>query len=79
MYIVVGMLAGFIAGKLMRGAGFGWIVNLLVGILGGVLGGWVFGLRGFQASSIFGSLVTSVIGACLFLGILSLIARGSGR
>ena len=41
-YIIIGIIGGFVAGKLMRGGGFGLFINLLVGIVGGVLGGWVF-------------------------------------
>lgn len=72
LYVIIGALAGFLAGKLMRGGGFGLIINLVVG-MGGVLGGWVFGLFGIQTTSIIGGLITSVIGACLLLWILSLI------
>ena len=45
-YIIIGIVAGFLAGKIMRGGGFGLVINLLLGILGGVLGGWVFALFG---------------------------------
>ena len=48
-YIIIGIIAGFLAGKIMRGGGFGLIINLLLGILGGVLGGWVFALFGLAA------------------------------
>ena len=41
-FILIGIVAGALAGKLMRGGGFGWILNLLLGIAGGVLGGWLF-------------------------------------
>ena len=51
-YIIIGIVAGFLAGKVMRGGGFGLIINLLLGILGGVLGGWVFALFGLSASRI---------------------------
>ncbi len=74
-FIIIGILAGFVAGKLMRGGGFGLIVNLIVGIIGGVLGGWVFGLFGITTSSIIGSLITSVVGAVILLWILGLISR----
>ena len=50
-YILIGILSGFVAGKLMRGGGFGVIVNLIVGIIGGVLGGWLFGLLGISTSA----------------------------
>lgn len=74
-YILIGIVSGFIAGKIMRGGGFGILVNLLVGIIGGVLGGWVFGLLGIAASGILGSLITSVIGAVLLLWIVSFFRR----
>ena len=71
-YIVIGIVAGFLAGKIMRGGGFGLVINLLLGILGGVLGGWVFALFGLAASGLIGSLITSTVGAILVLW-LSLI------
>ena len=54
-YILIGILAGYFAGKIMRGGGFGLLVNLLLGIIGGVLGGWVFALLGLAATGIIGS------------------------
>ena len=74
-FIIICILAGFVAGKLMRGGGFGLIVNLVVGIIGGVLGGWLFGLFGLHAGGIIGSLVTSVVGAIVLLWIVSLFSR----
>mgnify|MGYP000460509147 CR=1 FL=1 len=74
-FIIIGILAGFVAGKLMRGGGFGLIVNLVVGIIGGVLGGWLFSLFGLHAGGIIGSLVTSVVGAIVLLWIVSLFSR----
>ena len=71
-YILIGILAGFVAGKIMRGGGFGILVNLLVGIIGGLLGGWVFGLLGIATAGILGSLITSIVGAVLLLWIVSL-------
>lgn len=70
-YIIIGIVAGFIAGKIMRGGGFGILINMIVGIIGGLLGGWVFGLLGIAATGILGSLITSVIGAVLLLWIIS--------
>ena len=53
-YIIIGIVAGFLAGKIMRGGGFGLLINLVVGIIGGLLGGWVFGLLGIAAGGILG-------------------------
>ncbi|MEG1615470.1 MAG: GlsB/YeaQ/YmgE family stress response membrane protein [Bacteroidales bacterium] len=74
-FIIIGAVSGFIAGKLMRGGGFGLLVNLIVGIIGGLLGGWVFSLFGLHSSGIIGSLITSVIGAVIFLWVISLFKK----
>ena len=74
-YIIIGIVSGFIAGKIMRGGGFGLLINLLVGIIGGLLGGWVFGLLGIATGGILGCLITSVVGAVLLLWIVSLFRR----
>ena len=74
-YIIIGIIAGFLAGKIMRDGGFGLIINLLLGILGGVLGGWVFALFGLAASGLIGSLITSTVGAILVLWIASLFSK----
>ena len=67
-YIIIGIEAGFLAGKIMRGGGLGVIINL-------ILGGWVFGLFGIAASGIIGSLITATVGAILVLWIASLFNK----
>lgn len=75
-FIMIGLIAGFAAGKITRGTGFGLIVNIVVGIIGGALGGWLFSLLGVRAyGSIVGSLITSTIGAILFLWFISLFRK----
>ena len=74
-FIIIGAVAGFIAGKIMRGGGFGLIINIIVGIVGGVLGGWIFSLFGFHSDSLIGSLITSVVGAIVFLWLISLFKK----
>lgn len=74
-FIIIGIIAGYAAGKIMRGGGFGLLVNLILGIIGGVLGGWVFGLLGIFAGGIIGSLITSTVGAILLLWIASIFNR----
>ena len=76
-FIIIGIVAVYVAGKIMRGGGFGLIVNLVVGIIGGVLGGWLFSLLGiYSTGGIIGSLVVATIGAIVLLWIVSLF---SGR
>ncbi|WP_294072039.1 GlsB/YeaQ/YmgE family stress response membrane protein [Proteiniphilum sp. UBA1028] len=74
-WIIIGAVAGWLAGKLMRGGGFGFLVNLLVGIAGGVIGGWVFDKLGISTGGVIGNLVTALVGAILLLWIISLFKK----
>ena len=73
--LAIGAIAGWLAGKLMRGGGFGLIGNMAVGIIGAVVGGFVFGLLGITASSLIGSIVTATAGAVLLLFIVDLVKK----
>ena len=69
--IITGCLAGFCAGKLMKGGGFGFLMNLLLGLFGGALGGWLFSLLGIDWPGYLGELGTAIIGAVVILWIAS--------
>ena len=62
-FLVVGLAAGWLAGQIMKGKGFGLLGNIIVGVIGAVLGGLLFGLLGLSASGTIGSLVTATVGA----------------
>lgn len=68
-WIVVGLLAGWIAGTVTRGRGFGCIVNILLGLVGAVLGGWIFTRLGISALGFLGSLAAATVGAILLVAI----------
>ena len=68
--IVIGILAGFLAAKVMRGRGYGLLVDLLLGIAGSILGGAVFGLLGLYSSGFIGQLVVATAGAALLIFIV---------
>ena len=68
--VVIGILAGFLAGKIMRGRGYGLLIDLLLGIVGSMLGGMVFGLLGLYSSGIVGQLVVATAGAMLLIFIV---------
>ena len=74
-FILIGIVSGFVAGKLMRGGGFGLVDNLDVGIIGGVYCASLISQLGIHTSSIIGELITSVIGAIVLLWIVGLISR----
>jgi uncharacterized membrane protein YeaQ/YmgE (transglycosylase-associated protein family) len=75
IFLAIGALAGWLAGNLMKGGGFGLPVNILVGVIGAVIGGWVFGLLGISASGLLGSLIMAVAGAALLLFVVGLIRK----
>jgi uncharacterized membrane protein YeaQ/YmgE (transglycosylase-associated protein family) len=65
--IAIGILAGWLAGKIMRGRGFGVLADLLLGIVGSVIGAFVFGLLGLHAYGLVGSVVVATAGAMILL------------
>ncbi|MDH6310779.1 putative membrane protein YeaQ/YmgE (transglycosylase-associated protein family) [Dysgonomonas sp. PFB1-18] len=73
--IIIGIAAGFIAGKIMKGSGFGLLLNLVVGLVGGLLGGWIFTLLGIGVNGTVGTLVMSTVGAVALLWIISLFKK----
>lgn len=74
--LLIGLIAGYVAGVLVRGGGFGIIVNIVVGIIGAFVGGWIFSSLGIAiGSGIFGSLIVATIGAVAFVAVLSLFRR----
>ncbi|TAM12674.1 MAG: GlsB/YeaQ/YmgE family stress response membrane protein [Rhodanobacter sp.] len=75
-WIVVGAIAGWLAGVLVKGGGFGLLADIGVGIVGAFIGGWLFGLLGIHlGNGWIGSLVTAVIGAVVLLFVVRLIKR----
>ena len=76
MFLVIGAIAGWLAGRFMKGSGFGAVGNIVVGIVGAVIGGFVFGMVGLAATGIIGSIVVSTVGACILLFLVNLIKKG---
>ncbi|MBC8087497.1 MAG: GlsB/YeaQ/YmgE family stress response membrane protein [Phycisphaerae bacterium] len=72
-FLLIGLCAGWLAGKIMKGGGFGIIGDLIVGVIGAFLGAWVFGMLGIGAGGLLGALVTATIGAILLLFLIRLI------
>ena len=67
LFLLVGAFAGWIAGVLMKGSGFGIVGDILVGVVGALIGAWVFGLLGVAAFGLLGVLLTAVVGSLLLL------------
>ena len=69
-FALIGLAAGWLAGQLTKGQGFGLVGDLVVGVIGALLGGFLFGLVGLAPSSLLGSLITATAGAVLLVVIL---------
>lgn len=69
--ILLGMLAGWLAGQFWKGGGFGLLGNLIVGVVGSVLGSFTASLLSIQATGTLGNLIISVLGALLFLWLVN--------
>jgi uncharacterized membrane protein YeaQ/YmgE (transglycosylase-associated protein family) len=75
-WIVVGLIAGWLAGQVMRGGGYGTIIDIILGLVGGVVGGWLFGELGvWPGGGVIGSLIVAFVGAVILVGITRLIKR----
>jgi len=75
LFLVIGLVAGWLAGTVMKGRGFGLVGNLVVGVIGAYLGGWLFGQLGIGSSSLLGSLITAFVGALVLLFLIGLIKK----
>jgi uncharacterized membrane protein YeaQ/YmgE (transglycosylase-associated protein family) len=77
-WIVVGLIAGWLAGQVMKGGGYGVVVDIILGILGGLLGGWIFGKLGIgHSGGILGSLIVAFLGAVILVGISRILKRAA--
>ncbi len=75
-WIIVGLIAGWLAGQVMKGGGYGMVVDIILGILGGIVGGWVFGLLGiWPGRGWIGSIIVAFIGAVILVGISRLLKK----
>ena len=75
-WIVVGLIAGWLAGQVMKGSGYGVLVDIVLGILGGVVGGWIFGMLGiWPGAGLIGSIVVAFVGAVVLVSITRALKR----
>ncbi len=76
-WIIIGLLAGWITGKLMKGSGYGFIMDMVVGLVGALIGGWISSMVGFGGVGQHGiivSILIAVVGAVILTSILRLVA-----
>jgi uncharacterized membrane protein YeaQ/YmgE (transglycosylase-associated protein family) len=75
LFILIGLIAGALAGRVVSGHGYGVLGDIVVGVIGAFLGGWLFAtFLGVAAGGLLGSLVTAFIGAIVLLWLIRLVA-----
>lgn len=78
-WLIIGGLAGALAGRVMRGSGFGILGDIIVGCIGGFVGGLLLGLFVNAQVGLIGTFVTAFIGACILLYVIRLFSGGRSR
>lgn len=74
-WIVVGLIAGWAAGKIMKGGGYGVIADIVLGILGAIIGGWIVGLLGLGGGGFIWSILVAILGAVVLIGISRILKK----
>ena len=74
-FLIIGAIAGWLAGVVMKGGGFGLLGDIVIGIVGAFIGGWLFGFLGIFAGGFVGAVITAFVGACVLLFIIRLIKK----
>jgi uncharacterized membrane protein YeaQ/YmgE (transglycosylase-associated protein family) len=74
-WLVVGLIAGWLAGQVMKGGGYGLIGDIVVGLIGALVGGFLFGLIVTTAEGFWGSILIAFLGACVAIAVFRFVSR----
>ena len=75
VFLLIGLVAGWLASLIMKGRGFSLLVNMILGIVGAFVGGTAFGLLGIQLTGFFGVLISATVGAIVIIWVISLFSK----
>lgn len=78
-FLLIGLCAGWLAGRFTQGRGFGLWGNLIVGVVGAVIGGFLLSILGFTSSTLLAELITATVGAMALLAVLRASVGANGR
>lgn len=78
-WLVVGLIAGFLASLVMRGGGYGIVGDIVVGLVGALIGGFLASLLGLGAGGLVGTIIIAFIGACILIALLRAVTGGFPR
>ena len=75
IFLAIGAVAGWLAGIIMQGSGFGLLGDIALGVIGAVIGGFLFGLLGFAAVGLIGQIISATVGAVALVFVLRLLEK----
>ena len=75
VWIISGIIAGWLAGLIVRGRGYGLLGDLIIGLLGGIIGGWLFDMLGIATTSWVGEIIAAVVGGVVLVAIVRALRR----
>ena len=73
--LAIGAVAGWLAGVIMKGGGFGLLGDIVIGIIGAFIGGFLFSLLGISAGGLIGQIITATVGAVVLIFVLRLVKK----
>ncbi len=74
-FLLIGLIAGWLAGVVMKGGGYGVVGDMIIGVIGSFIGGWLFGLIGIAAYGLLGRIISAFVGAVILIWLLRVIRR----
>jgi uncharacterized membrane protein YeaQ/YmgE (transglycosylase-associated protein family) len=75
-WVIIGLIAGWLAGKVSRGRGFGCIADIILGMVGAILGGWIFSKLNIQGGGLLFSIAAATVGAVILVAIARIFSGG---
>ena len=67
LWVIIGLIAGWAAGKIMKGSGYGVVIDIVLGIVGAMVGGLLLGILGIHAEGLIGTIIVAIIGAVFLI------------
>jgi uncharacterized membrane protein YeaQ/YmgE (transglycosylase-associated protein family) len=75
VWLISGVIAGWLTGLIVRGEGFGLVGDLIIGLLGGLIGGWLFGFLGIATTGWIGEILAAVVGGVVLVATIRVLRR----
>ena len=76
LWVIIGLIAGWAAGKIMKGSGYGVVMDIVLGVIGSLVGGFLLGILGIHGEGLIGSLIVAIIGAVFLIWLSHQLKKG---